>query len=343
MTLLLAALLVCQDEGKPEIDAKTLDAIRLGLDFLAKQQAKNGAMNSSVSVATTAVACLAWLAEGSTPHEGRYADNLRRGLGYILKQCSRIGFISDGGQSGMYGHGFGTLFLAEVYGTLRDSELADDTREALRRSVDLLQKTQNRFGGWNTEPDGSATDDGSGAVAIMQITALRAARNAGVTVEAKTIEKAKKYVLEMTGTDGWYSYNYNARGGGHRSSALTGAGAYMLGVMDQHQDARYEKAIKNLLDNAPFLGKSGGDQGWSGWYLYTSFYSSLAVYQYGGEAWKKWYPKLRDDLLAKQAKEGSWTNDPYQGLFSAFAILALELPLRILPIFQDGGRGAEGK
>lgn len=340
MNLLCAALLVCQD---PEVDAKTLDAIRNGLDYLAKIQSKSGQIPSSVPVATTAVACLAWMAEGSTPHEGRYADNLKRGLHYLMKSCSRLGFISDDGSSGMYGHGFATLFLAEVYGTLRDPDEADEVRETLRRAVDCLQRTQNRFGGWNATPDGQATDDGSGAVAIMQITALRAARNAGVTVESGTITKAKKYVLEMTSSDGWYSYNYNARGGGHHSSALTGAGMFMLGVMDQYTDARYEKGIQNLLDNAPFLGKSSGDQGWSGWYHYTAFYSSLAIFQYGGDAWKKWWPKLRDDLIQRQAKDGSWTNDPYQGLFSAFAILALELPLRILPIFQDGGRGAEGK
>ena len=76
--------------------------------------------------------------------------------------------------------------------------------------------------------------------------------------------------------------------------------------------------------------------------LYTAFYASLAIYQYGGDPWKKWYPALRDYLLPMQTADGLWNNDPYQGLFTAFAILALELPLRTLPIFQDGGRGAEG-
>lgn len=342
---LVLLALPAQEERRapaPEVDANTRAAIRKGLDYLARQQTRSGAMPGSVSVASTSVVCLAWMAEGSTPHEGRYAENLKRGLRFILRSCHRTGFITDGGQSGMYGHGFSTLFLAEVYGTLRDPDEIEQTRETLRRAVDCLQRTQNRYGGWNATPDANATDDGSGAVAIMQITALRAARNAGIQVESETIKKAKKYVLEMTGADGWYAYNYHARGGGHRSSAVTGAGMYMLGVLDCYADDRYEKGIRNLLDSAPFLGRSGNDQGWSGWFHYTAFFASLAVFQRGGEPWKKWYPALRDDLLKKQLADGQWSGDPYNGLYSAFALLALELPLRYLPIFQDGGRGAEG-
>ncbi len=347
MTTLWAIPLVLWAQEKPittpEVEAKTYAAIRKGLDRLARQQGRTGSLPGTVPTAATSVACLAWMAEGSTTGEGRYAENLRRGLQFLVRSCHRTGFITDGGQSGMYGHGFATLFLAEILGTLRDPDDVDRTREALKRAVDLLQRCQNRFGGWNASPDGNATDDGSGAVAIMQITALRAARNAGISVDAETIKKAKKYVFEMTSPEGWYAYNYHSRGNSHPSSALTGAGMYMLGVLDHHGDPRYEKGIKNLLDHAPFLGKtSGRDNGWSGWYLYTAFYSSLAVFQYGGEAWKKWYAGLCKDLLQRQAPDGSWSEDPYGGLFSAFALLALELPLRYLPIFQDGGRGAEG-
>lgn len=327
----------------PEVDAKTLAAIRKGLDYLAHRQSRSGAMPGTVSVAATSVTCLAWMAEGSDATQGRYAKNIRLGLRYVLRSAGRTGFITDGGQSGMYGHGYSTLFLAEVLGTLQDSDEIEQTRETLRRAVDLLQRTQNRFGGWNTNPDGAATDDGSGAIAIMQITALRAARNAGIAVDGETVKKAKKYVLEMTSADGWYAYNYNARNGGHHSSALTGAGMYMLGALDLYREDRYEKGIRNLLANAPFLGKSASqDQGWSGWPLYTSFYASLAIFQYGGDSWRKWYPALRDYLLRQQSPQGGWTGDPYDGLFTAFALLALELPVRYLPIFQDGGRGAEG-
>ena len=97
-------------------------------------------------------------------------------------------------------------------------------------------------------------------------------------------------------------------------------------------------------NNAPFLKgtRRGRDSGWSSWWYYTAFYASLAIYQHGGKEWKKWYPAIRDDLLKKQSRNGTWP-DSYGGLYTAFAVLTLELPLRVLPIFQEGGRGAEGK
>lgn len=333
-------------DPEPEITPQAQAAVKKALDFLASRQARGGYISgSSVPVAATSMACLAFLAEGSTPRAGRYAENIRRGLVYLRRTCTKSGYISDDTGSGMYGHGYATLFLAETFGMLSDPSEIDATRDALSRAVTLLEKTQNCFGGWNTAPDGTATDDGSGAIAIMQIMALRAARNAGLQVNPETVRKAKKYLQEMTSPEGWYAYNYNMRGGGQQSSACTGAGMYMLGVMDLHADPRYEKGIRNLMAGAPFLGKGGGgrDQGWSSWWPYTCFYASLAIFQHGGDEWRKWYPAMRDDLIKKQSPDGSWSGDAYGGLYTAFCVLSLELPFRYLPIFQDGGRGREGK
>ena len=118
---------------------------------------------------------------------------------------------------------------------------------------------------------------------------------------------------------------------------------YMLGAMDLYDTSKYKKGIQNLMKSAPFLGKSAaGDSGWQSWWYYTAFYSSLAIYQHGGKEWKTWYPAIRSDLIKKQAADGSWP-DSYGGIGTAFALLTLELPLRLLPIFQAGGPGAEGR
>ena len=327
---------------REEITPNTLKAIEKGLDFLASRMSHRGDLPGAFPVASTSLACLAFLAEGSNPHQGRYAEYIRRGLSYIRKTCSKSGFFAGPGNSGMYGHGYATLFVAQAIGMLRDPDEVEDTRDVLRRAVTLLENCQNTYGGWNSTPNGAATDDGSGAIAIMQITALRAARNVGIQVDSKTVGRARKYLQAMTTDQGWYSYNYNSRGSARRSSALTGAGIYMLGAMDLHDTPKYKKGIHNLMNSAPFLGKSAaGDSGWQGWWYYTAFYASLAIYQHGGKEWKTWYPAIRNDLIKKQAENGSWP-DPYGGLYTAFALLTLELPLRLLPIFQAGGRGAEG-
>jgi hypothetical protein len=331
-----------------EITPRAENAIKKGLDYLAANQNRDGSVGrGSAPVCATALAGLAWMAYGDTPSRGKYAENIKRGINFLLKCSSRQGLIQEiggGGSSGMHGHGFAVLFLAEVLGQIEDLDLFDKTRRALKQGVKLIEHSQNKFGGWNSQPDPNQTDDGSGAVAIMQIQALRSARESGITIKSEVIKKTKKYLLEMTSEDGWYAYNYGMRGGSHHSSALTGAGMYMLGAMDLWDHKKYTKGIAHLMNAAPFLGKSSqGDGGWTSWYYYTAFYASLAIFQHGGKEWKKWYPKMRDELIKKQQSNGGWGDTSYGGVFDAFAVLTLELPYRLLPAFQAGGRGAEGK
>ena len=48
----------------------------------------------------------------------------------------------------MYGHGFATLFLAEVYGASPQPGL----REKLSKAIELIVHSQNAEGGWRYEP-----------------------------------------------------------------------------------------------------------------------------------------------------------------------------------------------
>lgn len=342
---------IAQDPPKPaavdEVDQKTAEKIEKGLDYLAKMQRNDGSFQSSVPVAAASLAGLSWLAWGDTPDRGKYSSNIQRAMEFIVKSTQRNGYICESrgysGASGMHGHGYGALFLAEVIGTSDHPEAMTEARDALERAVRLIEKTQNQYGGWNSSPSKDANDDGSGAIAVMQITALRAAREVGMSIDTTTIEKAKKYLLEMTTSEGWYQYNYHMRTGGRSSSALTGAGMYMLGAFELYTNEKYGKGIKNLMNSAPFLKGSiaAGDSGWSSWYMYTAFYSSLAIFQHGGDEWRKWYPAMRDAILKQQQASGAWS-DGYGGVYTALALLTLELPFRYLPFFQHGGKGREG-
>ncbi|MCW8133849.1 MAG: hypothetical protein KIS92_26110 [Planctomycetota bacterium] len=334
---------------EPEVTPKVEEAVKRACDWLAKNQDKEGGLKSSYSVAATGLAGLAWLATGSTPHEGPYAENIRRAINFLLKCQAKNGYISENGgygPSSMYGHGYSTQFLTQAYGMVRDQELGTKLHDAVQRAVNLIEGTQNQFGGWNGSPNGALTDDGSGAVAIMQITALRAAQSCGVSTKEKVIDKSKKYLIEMTNEQGWYAYNWNSRGYGN-SAATTGAGMYMIGALNLQEHPKYAKGIKNLMGSCPFL-KGGGQQGqWGaaggwGWYYYTCFYASLAIFQHGGDEWSRWYPAMSTELIKQQRKEGNW-DDPYGGVFTSLAVLSLQLPYRYLPMFLEGGAGREGK
>jgi len=329
------------------LQSKAEGAIRKACRWLVRNQNRDGGLKSQYAVAATGLAGLSWLAAGSTPEAGPYSLNIRRAVDFIIKSQGRGGFITEGrggyGNSSMYGHGFATLFLAEAYGMTRDAELATRIRQSLQRAVHLIESTQNQFGGWNGTPDARQTDDGSGAVAIMQISALRAAESCGVHVKKKSVEKAKKYLLAMTSSNGWYAYNWHSRGQGNEGRAgTTGPGIYMLGAMNLHNDPKYEKGIKNLMRTCPFLtaGRRGSGQWY--WFYYTCFYASLAIYQHGGDEWAKWYPAMVSSLVKRQRADGSF-EDQYGGVYTGLGTLTLCIAYRYLPMFQEGGAGREGR
>ena len=109
-----------------------------GLLYLTSAQARDGSWGDREGyrghVAVTALGGLALLAGGHTPRSGPYAGHARKAVEYLLECESRepAGLIQRGDanrQGMMYGHGFGTLFLAECLGAVGDQKLADPTRE----------------------------------------------------------------------------------------------------------------------------------------------------------------------------------------------------------------------
>src|SRR5262249_59101853 len=99
----------------------------------------------------------------------------------------------------------------------------DHPRPILKKATDLIINTQNPQGGWRYEPQPSGADI---SVTIMQVMALRAAKNAGLHVPDVTLEKAIKYIkMCYSPSDGGFSYMPGSRGPGF---ARTAAGSSVL-------------------------------------------------------------------------------------------------------------------
>jgi hypothetical protein len=69
-------------------------------------------------------------------------------------------------------------------------------------------------------------------------------------------------------------------------------------------------------------------------YFYGHYYAVQAVWHAGGEYWKKWYPAIRDALLARQKNDGSWFDQICPEYGTAMACMILQMPSNYLPIFQ---------
>src|SRR5713226_6087713 len=112
-----------------ELDPKVKDCVNKGLDWLAKNQNRDGhweAAGGQYSPAMTGIAGMALLAEGSTTREGKYANNIRKARDWFITRSQPNGLLCKPGgiEAGryMHGHGYALLFMASVYGEEEDGD-----------------------------------------------------------------------------------------------------------------------------------------------------------------------------------------------------------------------------
>lgn len=318
------------DEITPRLDA----AIPRGMAALAAMQNEDGSFGDSRwgrSVAITGLSCLGFMADGHLPGRGAYGDTVLRGLRFVLNNCAENGLIAAEAANGpMYGHGFATLFLAEIYGmtggtiTDRGEELGQKVHEALVRAVRLIQATQNDDGGWRYNP---VPYDADVSVTICQIMALRSARNAGIEISRDTIDKAVEYVKRCQNPDGGFRYQLQMGSSGWERSAAGVASLLYAGV---YEDRAIDTGLTYLLNNA-----LPGIQTRRSHYFYGHYYAVQTMFLAGGDLWAVWWPAIRDELIGMQQPGGEWIDVSVGNAYgTAMALIILQMPKRYLPIFQ---------
>lgn len=307
-----------------EFDAATRASIQRGLAWLATQQKSDGSYGSGSQygrhVAITGLAGLAFLADGNVPGRGRYSRQVEGCIDFILAStAAESGLIcAETSYGPMYGHGFATLFLGEVYGM----SPREDLREKLRKAVQLIIRTQNDEGGWRYHP---VKADADLSVTICQVMALRAARNAGIDVPKSTIDRAIAYVRRCQNPDGGFRYMMDSTGSMFPRSAAGVAALYYAGL---YQGPEIKAGLGYLMQQLP----DGSRQ--QAHYYYGQYYAAQAMFLAGGEHWQTWWPAVKSDLLRRQNADGSWRGEAGTEYGTAMALIVLQIPNRLLPIFQ---------
>ena len=316
-----------------EITVEMDRAVTRGFEALSAMQGDDGSWGSArfgKHVGITALACLAFMSDGNLPGRGRYGDVVEHGLDFILNSVTETGLIAaDTSHGPMYGHGFATLFLGELYGMTAggpDSVRAARIHESLLKAVRLIVQTQNDEGGWRYNP---VPHDADISVTICQIMALRSARNAGIEVSKGTIDRAVEYVRVCQNEDGGFRYQSTMGGSAWPRTAAGVASLYYAGV---YEDQALDRGLGYLETKAmPGKGLGVGSH-----YFYGHYYAVQAMYLAGGKHWALWWPAIRDELVASQrSDEGVW-HDGYAGSAygTAMGLIILQMPKRYLPIFQ---------
>jgi hypothetical protein len=332
--------------------AEQRKAIDKGLEFLAKLQAADGhweARGGKKQTAMTALAGMALFMDGNTPQQGRYKDNVRKAVEWLLEQSQKDGMIGDAKvDKGDYmdGHGHAMLFLASVCAREEKGALRKKLEGVLKAAVEFTGKAQTKNGGWSFVSASEVNDFDAGSSAAAQIQGLQACLLAGIDETKPLLAKALKYLADCTTPRGGVIFSLAQAGtakNGSERPALTAA-ALACGLCTGLQDP---DLVKKWLSYCQFSIPAGG-AGRMGEDEATQFYFAQAIHALGetghvrlfpksspseGLTWSK-YKKVSSPL-AGQGADGNW-NGGVQGpvLATATSLIILQLETTSLPIFQ---------
>lgn len=344
------------------IPKKYKQTVKDALKWIASQQANDGhweAAGGKYPVALTAMAGMALLMEGSTIRTGKYSKNILAAtewlMGHVQTEDPRDGLIGnpniqEHSYRYMYGHGFGMLFLASVYGDEADKKRQAKIKEILTKAVVYAAHAQSSKGGFYYTSKKEGGDQDEGSVTITQLQALRACKNAGIPVPKEIITKAFEYLKLCTNPNTGAVY-YSLKSKQDRT-AITAAAVACAFNAGEYNDEHGKKWLRYCQQTIPEVG-GNANPGNAGHFEYTHYYFAQCVYILGDDGWGKLFgaananqvtwtryrEKLFDDFMNKQNKDGYWTGG---GGFSSVGPLyssviystIMQLDNNTLPIYQ---------
>lgn len=306
------------------VDERSERLINAGLKYLASRQQPNGSWaegDRNHAAAITAYVLIAFMATGNVPNEGEYGQTVQRGVDFLLNCVRPDGYIAAAeGSHNMYGHGIATLALGELYGMTNDEAI----RPRLERAIKLIIGAQSKEGGWRYNP---RPGDADVSVSVLQVVALRVAKNSGIDVPEETLDRAVKYIRACHDNSG--GFTYQSRGGGP-GAARTAAAVYALQVCGLYEDKMVQDG------SAYYLKRYEQDRQY---FTYGVNYAGPVHYMIGGDTWRKFYGSIRERISKEAKNQGGMTFWDAQGpggesYATAVNVGVLAMPYAYLPLYQ---------
>jgi hypothetical protein len=283
--------------------------------------------------ALTGLALLTYLGAGYTHRDGRYAENVGRGLDFLIGQQKRDGDLRGRSRVvGMYCHAMATLALCEAYALTGDARL----RDPAERAVAFMVSARAADGlAWRYAP-GAPTGDTS--ILGWVVMGLKSAKEIGIPIpNESSIRQGTLLWLEKVATG-------DAKGLARYQpwEPVTPTMTAEAWVCRQFLGVGGPGPASS--EAADFLQGNESDRGTTN--VYYWYYATLALYQHGGEPWSRWNDRVRDKIVGLQRNSGhqmgSW--EPDSSLYGSkggriycttLAALTLEVYYRYLRLYDE--------
>ena len=344
-------------------------AVDCALAYLVSQQRPDGSFPSlpQGQPGTTALCVQALLARGHVPQAGRYGSALRSAVEYILacqksngllslmspdwsprqkhprrivrrpdvRNLRRYNFLAC--KAGSYNHAIAGVVLCEVYG-MTDAATSRSLRGAIERALAYtrrLQAARKRYpldvGGWRYLRRVSRAADSDLSITSWHLMFLRSAKNAGFHVASEQIDLGLQFVRRCYRPDfGTFIYYARPRMRRLPNLAMAGSGILSLALGGEHNSDKARSAGRWILQAPLGFGDEASPD------YYGAYYASQAMFQLGGESWRRFFPRIVQAVLRRQNADGSWQPMPPWGkaVNTALAVQALMPPYQLLPVYQ---------
>ena len=293
-------------------NAKTEASVLRALRWLKAVQNSDGSWPHN-KVAMTGLCILTFLAHGEKPGDSpEFGDTVQKALEYLIAEQDKTGggLFTKAGNG--YAHAIATYAMCEAYGMTMNPNV----KAAADKGLEVVINGQHPSGGWDYNWKQSERDDTS--VMGWAAQALKAGMMANFYHDPEALERASRMSVKgfkKNGfQDGGFGYTSPAKGG------LTGVGTLCM----QFHHAANDPYVKNSLQNIIYQWKpewigytperaSKGEKlekpkdlppgavgGACPQYYY--YYGTPAVFQGGGEQWKKWNDRMWPSYVAAQFK-----------------------------------------
>jgi len=223
-----ANILWAQEEATPRAapDTKVLDdqqweqldqSVQRALAWLANKQNEDGSFEAPEAgqAGITSLCLMAFMAQGESPSDGKYEQQLAKAIDYLIAQQKANGLIATMVDDtvpisrnmprsisvpSIYSHAISALALCEAYGQCNTEQaklLTPVIEKAIAATVEVqgwAPKAEKDVGGWRYLDSRFPTRSSDLGVTGWQLMFLRSAKNAGFDVPQDSVEAAVKFV-----------------------------------------------------------------------------------------------------------------------------------------------------
>lgn len=285
-------------------NAKTESSVDAALRWLMRHQEKDGHWDGvkygdgkesgfvlGGDAAMTGLATLAFLAAGHTPRIGKYKNTVKTAIDWLLAHQEADGSFGSKGTHQVYDNAICTLTLAECYAMLPEPKIKAAAQKGLDYLLSIKTDPAIHYG---TNADGAPM---SMSVMGWLMMACKSSKIAGLKVPDDVFVKYRARLEELTDKD--QSGNpvgvaYIAKGGVTKPMTAVGMLIYEYTGSKKFE---LDGLADSLLKEIPVWGGKTDK-------FYYWYYGTLAMFQYGGDKWKKWNTALMTTLVDNQRKGG---------------------------------------